>query len=70
MHVTGLQVAASRLRGTLSPRLCKKLRQVDVAFNVARHLTLPAANELLSLVADGLGTAGRRPHSPSLVKVD
>eukprot|EP00975_Prorocentrum_lima_P031645 6643341-Prorocentrum_lima.AAC.1 len=58
MHFAGLQVAAAKLRGMLSPQLCKKLRQVDVAYNVSRHLTLPASNGLVALVAAELGAVG------------
>eukprot|EP00975_Prorocentrum_lima_P003325 733957-Prorocentrum_lima.AAC.1 len=45
MHFAGLQVAATRLRGKLSPQVCKKLRQVDVLSLI--HISEPTRLDVI-----------------------
>ena len=51
-HFEGLGVAAraAQRRGLLDKRLAKKLRRVDDAFNVLRHITEPSAAALVAAV--------------------
>ena len=49
MHFAGLGIAArvARRRRVIDDRLCKKLRRVEDAFNVLRHITEPSAAALV-----------------------
>ena len=49
VHFSGLELAArvARKRGLITDRMAKKVRKVDAAFNVARHITVASCREML-----------------------
>mmetsp|Transcript_70537 Transcript_70537/g.139969 ORF Transcript_70537/g.139969 Transcript_70537/m.139969 type:complete len:255 (-) Transcript_70537:281-1045(-) len=58
VHYVGLQHAA-RDSSELGTKLRRKLRQIDITYNLTRHLTEPACAELLKEVADAVSTVGK-----------
>lgn len=47
LHFVGLTVGGSLLRSLLGPRLTKKLKQVDVAHTVLRHIKAVYTQQLM-----------------------
>ena len=53
-HFNGLQHASRSLRAVLGPGLTKKMRMLDVAYNIVRHVTVPGCDQFLLEVQDAL----------------
>merc|ERR1712232_1472866 len=63
-HFEGL-AQASRSFPTLSPRLRRRLRNLDTTFSYIRHVTKPLANNFLSEVLDAVSTSVPVVASPT-----
>ena len=71
-HFAGLEQAArtARISRRLSPRLCRKLQKVDVAFALVRHVTTVSCGALLREVVDDFEEAKAAPAGPPADKLN
>lgn len=62
-HPRGLSSASRALRSQLTPRLQRRLTQLDIAFSVVCHITDRSCNDLAAELAEALGLDSRG-HGP------